>query len=112
MQSAFLSFVLSVFARVDVDLRLFTIYRVHPATRHVDRFGPPLVQSGALGFRNVRGESRPVGTVHVFKFRVVLPDINGEPSRNGGAKSRGFVHGRTLHGHLDKVGLGLSNRLS
>lgn len=91
---------------------LFFTVRIHPPTRHFNGLGPGLVHFLALYLRNVRGKRGAVGPVHVLEFRVVLPDVNGESSRNGRAESGGLVHRRTFHGHLANVGLGLSNILA
>lgn len=91
-----------------ISFFLTAFVRIHPATRHIDSLGPSLVQFGALHLGNVRGKRRTVGTIHVFQFRVVLPNINGESSRDGRTKGGGFVHRGSIYGHLTEIGLVLS----
>lgn len=108
---AFVDFLIFCLSLRLICLLLF-LDRVNPSTRHFDSLSPGFVHFLALYLRNVRGKRRAVGPVHVLEFRVVLPDVNGESSRNGRAESGSLVHRRTFHRHLANVGLGLCNKLA
>jgi hypothetical protein len=79
--------------------------RVQPASGHLDGLGPLLVHPCALGGRDAGCEGGAVGAVHVLELTELLPDVNGEPGSDGGAQRGGLVHGGTLDGDLDDIGL-------
>lgn len=81
----------------------------HPAARHFNGLRPPFVHAGTFFDRDLRLKSGPVGPVHVFEVRKVLPDTDGKGSSDGRTKSRRLVHRRSFDGDLNDVGLSLES---
>lgn len=86
---------------------LFAFRGIHPTTGHLDRLGPSLVCLGTLHLGHFGSKGCAVGPVHVLELRIVLPDVDGKSSRNGGSQGGRLVHRRAVHGHLDDIGLSL-----
>lgn len=101
---SFFFFFLLLFRRIAY---LFAFRGVRPATGHLDRLGPSLVCLGTLHLGHFGGKGSAVGPVHVLELRIVLPNVDGKSSRNGGSQGGRLVHRRAVHGHLDDIGLGL-----